>query len=482
GDVDGDGVPEVIAGGTAISGSKLWAFRVDGAILPGFPVAPASAGMSAVALGPVDAGLPGEQIAFTDGTGALHLVTSAGEEHPGYPTPGAANGRAPVVARLGGPGSAAGVVLASAGQVTAHAADGATVWSAPLAGSPVQDPVLADLDGGGRDEVIVATTNPTAIAVLNAGGAPVIARAGRPRETLPPAQGPLVVGPLAAEHGPCVAYFQQSGGLVAFDEVADSIAAFPKPGGAGLAPSLDELDGDGATEVAAGTAPADSNVYTYDAGALTWSPAVIQWPTPRGDMGRAASHAAGVPPPLLIDRIRPARVQDLEAHALDDSTVQVSFHTTGDDSLTGQAADVLLRRATFPLDEQNFDQGIFVPVPPIGPPGTRVTLDLTALPEGSTWWFAMKVRDAAGNLSAVSNADSAALPGLAPAAITDLRVLQVRSSSVSLVWTATGEDGNVGRPQGYLVSASPAPLDSANVDAAPIQRRAPALYEAGQGE
>src|SRR6185369_12301857 len=150
-------------------------------------------------------------------------------------------------------------------------------------------------------------------------------------------QGPLVVGPLVAGHGPCVMYMQ-SGGLVAFDENADSLRAFPKPGGAGLAPSLADLDGDGATEVAAGAALADSNVYTYDAGAGTWSAGLARWPTPRGDMGRTASHAAGTPPPLLADRIRPARVTDLVALAYDATTALVAFTMTGDDSLTGQAA------------------------------------------------------------------------------------------------------------------------------------------------
>jgi hypothetical protein len=276
--------------------------------------------------------------------------------------------------------------------------------------------------------------------------------------------------------------YMQSGGLVAFDEHADSLHAFPKPGTAGLSPSLADLDGDGATEVAAGTSPADSSVYIYDAGAGTWSGALAQWPTPRGDMGRTASHAGGTPPPLVIDRIRPARVNDLEAHAISDSSVQVSFHVTGDDSLTGQAADVLLRRAPFPLDEQNFAQGIFVGTPPIGPPGSAMTLDLGPLPNGSTWWFAARVLDREGNLSAVSNSDSASLPGLAPAAIRDLRALAVTETTTVLSWTATADQGLGGRPARYIISASTAPLDSSNVDAAPFQFTRPATQDPGAAE
>ena len=475
------GLPAVIAGGTAITGSKLWAFRFDGTVLPGFPFDPGVAGMSAVALGSIDPIVPGLGIAFTDGTGALHLVDNAGNEHGSFPTPGATNARAPVFTQpVAGLPPAPDVIVAASGQLAAYTTAGAQRWTAPLSGTPTQDPVLADLDGDGKAEIIVTTAGPNTIAVFNGDGTPFTGRPGWPVTISAPAVGPLIVGPLAAGHGQCVGFFQ-SAGFAAWDESAQPIAAFPKPGGAGQSPSLDELDGDGDTEIAAGSSPADSNVYTYDAGPLTWTPAP-QWPTPRGDMGRTASHALGVPPRLLIDRIRPAAVTDLEAHALSDTSVQVSFHVTGDDSLTGEAADVLLRRATVPLNEANFDQGIFVPTPPIGPPGTQVTLDLDGLPEGSTWWFAVKVVDRAGNRSAVSNADSAALPGLAPGAITDLRVLCVSESTVVLAWTATGGDGAVGRPQHYLTSGSTAPLDAGNVDAAPLQVQSGAHRDAGLPE
>jgi hypothetical protein len=90
--------------------------------------------------------------------------------------------------------------------------------------------------------------------------------------------------------------------------------------------------------------------------------------------------------------------------------------------------------------------------------------------------------DDAGNLSAVSNSDSAALPGLAPAAIGDLRVLAVTETTAVLAWTATGDDGLVGRPFGYDISGSTSPLDAANVDAAPLQLHRPATKDAGEGE
>jgi hypothetical protein len=273
--------------------------------------------------------------------------------------------------------------------------------------------------------------------------------------------------------------YAQSGGLVAFDEHGDSLATFPNVGGAGLAPSLADLDGDGATEVAAGTAPADSNVYTYDAGAGTWSAGLVRWPTPRGDMGRTASHAVGTPPPLLADRIRPARVMDLVARAYDSTSVNGSFHVTGDDSLSGNAALVEMRRAVVPLDDQNFDTGTLVGTYPAGPAGTLMQFAESPLPKGSTWWYALRVFDKEGNGSGVSNSDSVSLPGLA--AITSLHTVAVTETTVTLAWTVVGSPTG-SAPAGYKVSGSTAPLDASNVDAAPLQLTTVGSHAVGQAE
>jgi hypothetical protein len=196
-------------------------------------------------------------------------------------------------------------------------------------------------------------------------------------------------------------------------------------------------------------------------------------------MGRTASHI-GLPRPILIDAIRPARVTDLEAHAIDDSTMHVSFHMTGDDSLTGLAANAIIHRAGFPLSDQNFDQGLPVGTPPLGPPGTLVSFDLRLSQRRLTQWFAVRISDEAGNLSAVSNSDSASLPGSPLPAIGDLRVLAVTESTATLSFTGIADVG--GSPTGFRISASTAPLDSSNVDAAPLQALAPATKPVGEAE
>ena len=479
-DVTGDGVPEVIAGGTAITGSKLWVWSANGSPLPGFPFDPGVAGMSLPAAADLD-GVPGAEIAFADGNGALRVVGQDGAELPGFPGASTTSPRAPVIARLGVPGTPPSIVLAAAGALTVFAPDGSTRWSVALSGTPVQDPLLADLDGDGVDEVVLAMGAPNAIVVSDSSGTPFTARPGWPAALAGSVVGPPVAGPLGGVSGPCVAFFQ-SAGLAVLDASAQPLRSFPKPGGAGQAPSLDDIDGDGATEIAAGTALADSNAYTYDAGAGTWSAPLAHWPTPRGDFARTASHATGTPPPFIIDRVRPAAVADLEAQALTTTSLMVRWTGSGDDSLAGRPDHVLLRRATYPLDEQNFNTGIFVATGSPSAAGAPDSVGIVGLPEGSTWWFAMRVFDRVGNVSAVSNGDSAMLPGLAPAPISDLRVLAVAESTVVLAWTATGDDGSVGRPQSYRIAGSPGPLDDANFDQAPVQIRRPAFVDAGGGE
>src|SRR5262249_46233006 len=129
-------------------------------------------------------------------------------------------------------------------------------------------------------------------------------------------------------------------------ERAEEVPAFPKPGTAGQFPSLDQLDGDSGTEIAAGSSPADSNVFTYDAGAASWSPARLFWPTVRGDYARTGTH--GQPPPPVL-----AAVGDLRVLSVAESTVVLVWSAPGG---VGPASLLWLGAAsTSPIDQQSFD-------------------------------------------------------------------------------------------------------------------------------
>ncbi|MCE9626345.1 MAG: hypothetical protein K8R56_00325, partial [Candidatus Eisenbacteria bacterium] len=480
-DLDGDGVREIIASGSSTSLSRVWAWRIDGTLLDGYPFDPGTLGISACAAAELD-GVAGDELAFIDGVGALHVLGAGGAELAGFPAGALTGARAPIIARLGHAGAPLAVLVASNATLTAFAPDGSTRWSAALSGNPAQDPALADLDGDGADECVLAMGGPNAIVVIDSAGVAFTGRAGWPATLAAAPQGAPVVGPLKAGGEPCVAVFLGASGLAVLDASGQPVRGFPKPGGAGLASTIDQLDADDASEIAAGVAFADSNAYTYDAGAGSWNANALAWPSPRGNAQRAANHARGTPAPFVIDRTRPARIADLQAIATSNTSVRLTFTHAGDDSVTGAASRLQLRSYIAALDDQNFNVGVLQP--PVSPraAGTRDTLEVSNLPEGSTLWFALRAADDVGNLSAVSNSDSAALPGLAPGAITDLRVLDVAESTAVITWTATGDDGNVGRPRDYRVAASPDPLDDASFETAPVRFRRPALYDAGRGE
>jgi hypothetical protein len=66
--------------------------------------------------------------------------------------------------------------------------------------------------------------------------------------------------------------------------------------------------------------------------------------------------------------------------------------------------------------------------------------------------------------------------------VADLRPVAGSDSSVTLSWTATGDDGRLGRPAFYRLRWSDAPLDSAAFETAPSGIDVPARAAAGQLE
>jgi hypothetical protein len=358
-DLDGDRVPEVVASGVSITLARVWAWHLDGTPVSGFPVDPGTVGMSAIAAGDLD-GVPGDELAFLDANASLHLVGGDGLERTGFPTAPLGTSRAPVIARLGRAGTPPSIVVASTGVLNAFASDGSVRWSAPITGNPVQDPALADFDGDGVDEILLALASPNTIVARDSSGAAFTARAGWPIALTAAPGGPLAVGPLKPGGEPCTALFMGTA-LNVFDGSGQVVRGFPRPGQAGLLSSLDDLDGDGATEIAAGTAAPDSNQYTYDAGAGSFNAAALAWPTARGSVARTASHAQGALAPFVIDRRRPARITDVVVRAVSNTTAEVRFTHTGEDSLVGTVARLELRVGRLPLGESNFEtEGVLV--------------------------------------------------------------------------------------------------------------------------
>jgi len=258
GDLDGDGQLDVVCGG---SDGYVWAWHAGGSKLTGFPFFGASGAPSAPALANLD-GQPGDEIVFTDATDVVHAVGHDGAEQ--WEWSGPTHILAPQILRLGHAGPLA-VLLAAQGSLAAVDGAGNTVWSQPLAGTTPVECALADLDGDGSDDILVASGVAVGLSARDSTGQP-IARAGWPFLPQASPDGPLVAGPLRAGAGLCVG-FHTAVGFSAYDDAGQVVPAYPKPKvpGAGVFPALDDVRGDGATVVISGAA-ADSNLYDLDAG------------------------------------------------------------------------------------------------------------------------------------------------------------------------------------------------------------------------
>jgi chitodextrinase len=103
----------------------------------------------------------------------------------------------------------------------------------------------------------------------------------------------------------------------------------------------------------------------------------------------------------------------------------LSWSATGDNGNVGTCAAYDLRYSTTAITAANFGSATSVGTPPaVLPAGSAQTYALTGLTASTTYYFAIKAVDAAGNWSAVSNVTSIATTAtdqVAPARVSDLR-------------------------------------------------------------
>jgi len=127
------------------------------------------------------------------------------------------------------------------------------------------------------------------------------------------------------------------------------------------------------------------------------------------------------------DVIRPAQLA-ISVNAINDSSATLGWVAVGDDSLTGTAASYDVRYSTSPITTANWASATLTtgePAPAIA--GTAQSFVVRGLSRQVTYYFAVRVTDEAGNVSAISNVPNATTPDTAaPAAILDL--------SSSFIW------------------------------------------------
>lgn len=176
----------------------------------------------------------------------------------------------------------------------------------------------------------------------------------------------------------------------------------------------------------------------------------------------------------------PARAQITE------TSVRLLWTAPGDDGNIGTAAQYDLRWSTSAINAQNFDAATRVSgTPAPQPAGASESFVVTGLNPNTQYWFALKTADERGNWSAVSNIVSATTAvssdSLRPAPLA-ISVTATTSTSVTLSWSAVGDDSLSGTASAYQVRWSTANITEANWASATVATGAPAPAAPGTNQ
>ncbi len=148
---------------------------------------------------------------------------------------------------------------------------------------------------------------------------------------------------------------------------------------------------------------------------------------------------------LAPDLTRPFAIANMSVASVTDTSALLSWTATGDDSLTGTAASYDFRYSSTPITAANFaaaTQATGEPAPTAA--GTTQTFNVRGLSRQATYYFAVRVTDDAGNISALSNVPSATTTDtMAPG-----RVIDLAASFVWFAWhTAARHDLALAEPR-----------------------------------
>ncbi len=149
------------------------------------------------------------------------------------------------------------------------------------------------------------------------------------------------------------------------------------------------------------------------------------------------------------------------------NSITLTWTTPGDDSLSGTASQFDIRYSTSPITVANFASATRwttgVPAPTAS--GTRQSVTITGLTPATTYYVAMKTADEVpnwANLSNVISRTTAAAPDLVRPAVLAIGSSGATDSTVTLTWTAVGDDSLTGTASSYDIRYSTSPITEAN--------------------
>ncbi len=171
-------------------------------------------------------------------------------------------------------------------------------------------------------------------------------------------------------------------------------------------------------------------------------------------------------PGAPVDTTPPAAVNSLVAVTPEWDRITLVWTAPGDDAWTGTAARYDIRYSLSPLTEAVWPSAAQAAEEPAPSPGGNLdTFVVTGLSPTTNYYFALKTADGEGNWSTKSNITSAPTTAKpddeAPATVIDLAAIASGTNTVTLTWTAPGDDGWTGTAAYYDVRYSRDPITEA---------------------
>ncbi|HYJ32483.1 MAG TPA: fibronectin type III domain-containing protein [Candidatus Binatia bacterium] len=188
----------------------------------------------------------------------------------------------------------------------------------------------------------------------------------------------------------------------------------------------------------------------------------------------------------LLSVIQPAAAH---AQTAADSTVLLNWTAPGDDGTVGRATTYDIRYRTVAIAGTDTTtwwnaatQVTGEPVP--GTAGASDSMRVRGLSPLTTYYFMIRAADEVPNWSGYSNVAVRSTSGdaTAPATIADLTVTGTTGTSVSVRWTAPGDDGTTGTAASYDVRYSTSAITSSNWSSALQATGEPAPAAAGTSQ
>jgi hypothetical protein len=176
---------------------------------------------------------------------------------------------------------------------------------------------------------------------------------------------------------------------------------------------------------------------------------------------------------------------DVYAQSSTDSSVTLTWTAPGDDGSVGTATQYDLRYSLSPINASNFNAATAVTgLPSPQPAGSSESFTVPGLTPNTTYYFAIKTADENNNWSAISNIVSRATSqeAYSPSNIADLSAGSATENSITLSWTAPGDDGDVGTASQYDIRYSTSPITMANWGSATQVSGEPTPQSAGSSE